>query len=130
MKTKEELEKLKEGYESLKSELRTLNDEELSQVTGGSTEEDAPEEFDCGKWVFRGHITKYAEAYRNQMLYLVSHDGDEYYYGLLIDSFEAERTLWTLRKHDMQCEEHNGVRFIGWIEVSGDDFYLYRERIK
>lgn len=130
MKTKEELEKQKEGYESMTAKLKTLNDEELLQVTGGSTTEDAPEEFNCGKWTFRGHISKYAEAYRNQTLYLVSHDGDEYYYGVLIDSYESESTLWTERMQAMQCQEHNGVRFVGWIEVSGDDYYLYRERIK
>ena len=38
MKTKEELENIKERLEKLSAELHELTDEELEQVTGGTTE--------------------------------------------------------------------------------------------
>lgn len=37
MKTKEQLSTLKEEFENLKTKLADLNDEELKQVTGGTT---------------------------------------------------------------------------------------------
>ena len=107
-----------------------LKDDELSKVTGGSTTENAPNEFVCGNWTFTGFIIKYAESHIGEKLYLVSHDGSEYYYGRLLDSFEAESTFWTERTQVINCEEHNGTKFNGFVEVSGDDYYLYRERTK
>lgn len=107
-----------------------LKDEDLKSVTGGSTTEDAPNELSCNNWTFRGFIGKYAEGHIGNKLYLVSHDKDEYYYGRLLDSFEAESTFWTERTHVISCEEHNGVKFSGFVEVSGDDYWLYSERIR
>ena len=107
-----------------------LKDEELQEVTGGSTTENAPNELSCANWVFSGFIGKYAESHIGEKLYLVSHDKDEYYYGRLLDSFEAESTFWTERTHVILCEEHNGSKFSGYVEVSGDDYWLYSERIK
>lgn len=109
---------------------KELSDEEIKQVSGGSTTENAPKEFSCGNWMFSGFVGKYAEGHIGEKLYLVSHDGDEYYFGLLLDSFEAESTFWTERTHVIRCEEHNGMKYSGYVEVSGDDYWLYRERIK
>ena len=111
-------------------EIKELNDDELQEVTGGSTNEDAPDVLSCGAWKFSGFIIKYAESHIGEKLYLVSHDKDEYYYGRLLDSFEAESTFWTERTQVINCEEHNGVKYGGIVEVSGDDYWLYRERIK
>ena len=107
-----------------------LKDEYLNNVVGGSTTENAPSNCTCGNWIFTGFISKYAESHIGQKLYLVSHSADEYYYGRLLDSFEAESTFWTERTHVILCEEHNGVQFNGFVEVSGDDYWLYSERIK
>lgn len=107
-----------------------LSDEELKKVTGGSTTEDAPNELSFGSWMFSGFIGKYADSHIGEKLYLVSHDKDEYYYGRLLDTFEAESTFWTERTHVILCEEHNGLKYVGYVEVSGDDYWLYRERIK
>ena len=107
-----------------------LNDEDLENVTGGSTTENAPGVLSCDSWAFSGFIRKYAESHRGEMLYLVSHDKDEYYYGTLLDSFEAEYTFSTERTQVMLCRERNGVPFSGVVEVSGDDYWLYRERIR
>lgn len=107
-----------------------LKDEDLKNVTGGSTTENASNEISCGSWIFTGFISKYAESHIGEKLYLVSHDKDEYYYGRLLDSFEAESTFWTERTHVINCEEHNGFKFSGFVEVSGDDFWLYSGRIK
>ena len=112
------------------SDIKELKDDELKSVVGGSTEENAPTTFDCGKWAFTNHVSKYAEAHIGEMLYLVDHDGNNYYYGTLSDSYEAESTFWTERMQDMTCIEHNGIPFTGFIEVSGDDYYLYRTRTK
>ena len=107
-----------------------LKDEELKLVTGGSTTEDAPNELSCDNWVFYGFIGKYADSHIGEKLYLVSHSRNEYYYGRLLDTFEAESTFWTERTHVINCEEHNGVKYGGFVEVSGDDYWLYRERMK
>lgn len=107
-----------------------LTDDDLKNVTGGSTTEDAPNELSCGSWAFSGFVGKYAESHIGEKLYLVSHGKDEYYYGRLLDSFEAESTFWTERTHVILCEEHNGLKFSGYVELSGDDYWLYRERIK
>ena len=107
-----------------------LNDQDLEKVVGGSTTEDAPNEFSCNKWTFSGFIIKYAESHIGEFLYLVSHSGDEYYYGRLLDSFEAEYTFSTERTQVMLCLEHNGSPFNQFIEVSGDDYYLYSQRTK
>lgn len=107
-----------------------LNEEDLEKVNGGSTTEDASNELSFGNWTFSGFVGKYAESHIGEKLYLVSHDKDEYYYGRLLDSFEAESTFWTERTQVINCEEHNGVRLVGVVEVSGDDYWLYRERIK
>ena len=111
-------------------EIKELNEDELKQVSGGSTTENAPDPFVCGSWTFSGHVGKYAEAYRGQKFYLVKHDGSEYYYGTLRDSFEDESTFWTERTQLIKCEQHNGMPLVGPVQVSGDDYYLYRERIK
>lgn len=129
-KTKEELNQIKAECETLVEKLKELSDEELNMVTGGSTIEDAPDELSCGKWKFVGFVGKYADSHIGEKLYLVSHDKDEYYYGRLLDSFEAESTFWTERTQVILCEEHNGAVFKGYVEVSGDDYWLYRERIK
>ena len=129
-KTKEELNQLKAEYETLTTKLKELSDEELEKVTGGSTTEDAQETLSFGNWSFTGFIGKYADSHIGEKLYLVSHDKDEYYYGRLLDSFEAEHSLWTERTHQIMCEEHNGSKFSGLVEVSGDDYWLYRERTK
>lgn len=113
-----------------KKEIEELNEDELSKVSGGSTKEDAPDELTCSNWVFSGFIGKYAEGHIGEYLYLVSHDKDEYYYGQLRDSFEVEYTLWTIRTHQMKCKEHNGKSFTNFIEVSGDDYWIYKERTK
>lgn len=107
-----------------------LKDEDLKNVTGGSTTENAPNEFSCGGWAFSGFVGKYAENHIGEKLYLVSHDGDEYYFGRLLDSFEAESTFWSERTQVINCEEHNGYKYCGFVEVSGDDYWLYRERTK
>lgn len=130
MKTQKELHQLKSEYESLTAKLRELSDDELCLVSGGSTKEDAPDDLSCGSWSFSGFVGKYAESHIGEKLYLVSHSGKEYYYGRLLDSFEAESTLWTERTQVINCEEHNGVKFSGFVEVSGDDYWLYRERTK
>ena len=109
---------------------KELNDEDLKSVTGGSTSEDAADEYSNSKWSFSGFVSKYAESHIGEKFYLVSHDGDEYYYGMLLDSFEAESTLWTERTQVIRCEEHNGKPYGGFVEVSGDDYWLYRERIR
>ena len=107
-----------------------LKDEDLKNVTGGSTTENAPNELSCSSWAFSGFIVKYAESHIGEKLYFVSHSGDEYYYGRLLDSFEAESTFWTERTHVINCEEHNGSKFSGFVEVSGDDYWIYMERTK
>lgn len=107
-----------------------LNEEELNAVVGGSTTEDAPETLSLKNWSFTGFIGKYAEGHIGTTLYLVSHDGNHYYYGRLMDSFEAEYTFSTERTQVMNCIEHDGHSFNGIVEVSGDDYWLYRERIK
>lgn len=110
---------------------KELNEEELKQVVGGSTsEDDAPSTFSCGNWMFTGFVRKYAESHRGESLYLVSHSGTNYYYGTLLDSFEAESFFTTERTQVMYAIEHNGVGCNEFIEVSGDDYWLYRERIK
>lgn len=109
---------------------KELTEEELKTVTGGSTVEDAPNDFNTGKWHFVGFIGKYAEGHIGQNLYLVKHDGSTYYYGTLEDSFEAEFTFSTERTQQMSCVERNGVPYYGIIEVSGDDYWLYSERIQ
>ena len=111
-------------------EFKELNEDELEKVSGGSTEEDASEELICSNWTFSGFIIKYAESHIGEKLYLVSHSGKEYYYGTLIDSFEAEYTFSTERTQVMMCEERNGTQHGGVVEVSGDDYWLYRERTK
>ena len=63
---------------SEKNKTVELKDEDLNDVTGGSTTENAPKEFSCGSWTFSGFIGKYAESHIGEKLYLVSHDGDEY----------------------------------------------------
>lgn len=109
---------------------KKINDDELKSITGGSSKEDAPDKLTCGGWIFSGFIGKYAESHIGENLYLVSHSKDEYYFGRLLDSFEAESLLWTERTHVFLCCEHNGASFSGYIEVSGDDYWLYSERIK
>ena len=49
---------------------------------------------------------------------------------IYMDSFEAEYTFSTERTQVMLCRERNGVPFSGVVEVSGDDYWLYRERIR
>lgn len=115
---------------SKENEKFELKDEDLKSVVGGSTKEDAPNELSCGNWTFSGFIGKYADSHIGEKLYLVSHDKDEYYYGRLLDSFEAESTFWTERTHVILSEERNGVKYGGYVEVSGDDYWLYSERIK
>ena len=110
--------------------LKELTDDEIKEVTGGSTTENAPDELYCGDYIFSGFIGKYADSHIGEKLYLVSHSGKEYYYGRLLDTFEAESTFWTERTHVIMCTEHNGSKFNGYVEVSGDDYWLYRERIK
>lgn len=108
-----------------------IKDDELEKVTGGSTTENAPSEFSCSNnWVFTGFVGKYAESHIGEKLYLVAHSGNKYYYGTLRDSFEVEYTFSTERTHCMACEEKNGKPYDGFVEVSGDDYYLYRERTK
>lgn len=107
-----------------------IEDEDLKNVIGGSTIEDAPSELSAGSWVFTGFIGKYAEGHIGEKLYLVSHNKNNYYYGRLLDSFEAESTFWTERTHVINCEEHNDIKFTGFVEVSGDDYWLYSGRIK
>lgn len=107
-----------------------LKNEELKNVVGGSTTENAPNELVCRNWTFNGFIGKYADSHIGEKLFIVSHSKNEYYYGRLLDSFEAESTFWTERTHVILCEEHNGLIYRGYVEVSGDDYWLYRERIK
>lgn len=106
-----------------------LNDEELNVVVGGSTNEDAPKEFRCKVGVFTNHVSKYAEGFLYDNFYLVRHDGEQYYYGRLMSSFEAETTFFTERKQVMRCVEKNGLPYTDTIQVSGDNYYLYRTKI-
>ena len=109
-------------------EEKVLNDEQLEKVVGGSVEENATDPFICSVGTFSGFISKYAEGHIGGMFYLVSHDGDEYYYGQLRDSFEVEYTFSTERTQVMMCEMHNGVALKVPIELSGDDYYLYQRK--
>lgn len=118
------------GTNMSENKYKELSENEMQQVIGGSTSENAPDELSCGNWIFTGFIIKYAENHIGEKLYLVSHDKNEYYYGRLLDSFEAESTFWTERTQVMYCEERNGAGFSGIVEVSGDDYWLYRERTK
>ena len=111
------------------TEKKELKDKQLEKVSGGSTEENAPETVPYGNGFFNGFISKYAESHIGELLYLVSHDGKNYYYGTLTDSFEAETTFYTERTQVMSCVEHNDKKLSGVVEVSGDDYWLYRERI-
>ena len=129
-KTQEELNTIKKEAEAMNKKITELTEDEIKVVTGGSTTENAPNELSCGSYTFVGFIGKYAESHIGEKLYLVSHSGAEYYYGRLLDSFEAESTFWTERTHVINCEEHNGTKYNGYVEVSGDDYWLYRERIK
>lgn len=116
--------------EMTEKDIKELNEHELKNVVGGSTSEDAPNVFSCGAWEFTGFVGKYAEGHIGESFYLVNHDGDEYYYGRLLDSFEVEFTFSTERTQVINCYEHNGTPMCGVVEVSGDDYWLYRERIK
>lgn len=108
------------------SDIKELKDEDLNKVTGGSTEENAPSSVKCCGFTFSGFVKKYAEQFVGDYFYLVSHDLDEYYYGRLLDSFEAESLLYTERTQVINCIEYNGASFSGFVEVSGDDYWLYR----
>ena len=48
MKTKEELENIKERLEKLSAELHELTDEELEQVTGGGLIDETKDKFEVG----------------------------------------------------------------------------------
>lgn len=109
-------------------EEKVLNDEQLEKVVGGSTEENALDPFKCAVGTFSGFVGKYAEGHIGGMFYLVSHDGDEYYYGQLRDSFEVQYTFWTERTQVMMSSIHNGATLKGIIELSGDDYYLYQRK--
>lgn len=112
-------------------DIKELVEEDLKVVTGGSTQEDAPETFSCGVGTFTGFIGKYAaEGHLFEMVYFVSHSGDDYYYGELRESFEYETTFWTERTQVMMGKEHNGGAISGIVEVSGDDYYIYKTRTK
>lgn len=111
-------------------DFKELNDEQLENVAGGSTTEDAPATLSFGGFTFTGFVGKYAEGHIGEMLYVVSHDKDHYYYGKLRDSFEAEYTFSTERTHVIKCIEKDGAAYNGIVELSGDDYWLYRERIK
>ena len=56
MKTKEELNELKEEYESVKSKLSGLSEDELAQVAGGSFDGDLQKYFEGilnPEWAYR-----------------------------------------------------------------------------
>ena len=112
------------------SEKKELKDEDLKNVTGGSSSDYGPDSFKCCGWTFSGALSKYAEGHKGEKLFFVSEDADEFYYGYLLDSFESEYTLWTYRKQAVQCIEHNDVSFTGFVQLPGDDFYIYKERNK
>ena len=80
--------------------LKQIKDEELKNVTGGSTTEDAPNEVICGNWAFSGFVIKYAESHVGEKLYLVSHDKDEYYYG--IDACEGINKFYDISIQEMK----------------------------
>lgn len=111
-------------------DIRELSDEELKAVNGGSSSESGPNSIKCCGWTFSGALSKYAENHKGENLYFVSEDADEYYYGCLLDSFESEYTFWTYRKQAVQCIEHNGAPFTGFVQLPGDDFYIYTARNK
>ena len=73
MKTKEELNALKEEVETVSRKLHELTDEELEQVTGGNIEQEIKnlakqhfqiEEESTGE-IFKDFLEKYARYYRN-----------------------------------------------------------------
>lgn len=111
-------------------DIKELNDEELKAVSGGSSSDYGPDSFKCCGWTFSGAMSKYAEAHIGESLFFVSEDADEFYYGVLLDSFESEYTFWTYRKQAVQCIEHNGTPFTGFVQLDGDSFYVYRGRNK
>lgn len=108
---------------------KQLSEEELNKVSGGSTTENAPQTASVGSYRFTGFVGKYAETHVGEFLYLVDHDGEHYYYGRLLDSFEAEYTFSTERTQVINCVEKDGKSYYGIVEVSGDDYWLYREKV-
>ena len=59
--------KTQEGLNATKEEVEGVNkkleDDEIKDVTGGSTTENAPKELSCGNWIFTGFIGKYANSH-------------------------------------------------------------------
>lgn len=108
--------------------LNELNDEQLEKVSGGEVQEYAPDTFNCAVGKFTGFIKKYAESHIGEMLYFVSHDGDEYYYGQLRESFEEESLFSTERVQQIMCQIRNGVPHGGIVQISGDDYWIYRNK--
>lgn len=105
-----------------------IKDEELNEVNGGSTVENAPEEARCKNHVFTGFVGKYAESFMGQSFYYVDHDLEHYFYGVLLHSFEAEYTFSTERTHVIRCTEKDNRSVNGLIELSGDDYWIYRNK--
>lgn len=98
-----------------------LIDSELEKVTGGN---DLGKTATVGKRHFSNRVDMYAGTI-GESYYIVDDDEDEYFYGVLMDTWEAPQIFGTERTHVFRCTEHNGSACSITREFSGDDYTLY-----
>ena len=107
------------------NEKNMLTDDELDQVTGGN---ELGSSASVGSAVFTGRVDMY-QGKLGQSYYIVDDDGDEWFYGQLVDTYELEYTFHTIRTHVFRVTMHNGTSCFGVKEFCGDDYTMYTDRI-
>lgn len=101
--------------------MNKINDEELDLVVGGN---ELGASVKVNGATFTGRVDMYAGQLYTEY-YIVDDDKDEWFYGTLYDSFEAEFTFHTIRTHVFRMISHNGEPMGGVREFCGDDYTLY-----
>lgn len=121
-KTKEELDILRDRCLKLSEQMKELDDEELSIVTGGT---DGRATRTINGVNFWGHVRKYNGV--NGQYYYITEDGtDDWWSGWLTYSYEKNFLFFTMRYHKFETNTHRGkIHDPEAEEFCGDGVTLY-----
>lgn len=121
MKTKDELDALKQECEAMSNKLKELSDEELKVVSGGKNYDSRT----IGGNYFYNHVSQ-TDGVIGECYYVTEDGSNNWFYGRLVRKYTEKEWFWTYHWNGFTLLTDNGAQAHGGRDVCGDSYTMYK----